>query len=762
MADKFTLKTSSNDGRVLRLVCEQTSNGSVENSSTIKWTLYSEGGNSSYYSTGPTKVIINDTTVYTKSRVAWDSYKFPASKGSVNGELIVKHGSDGTKSINVSLSTAIQTSEVSTYSDTWELDSIPRYANYTSFSMGNTTETSVTVNWNADAECDLVAYLIKGTEWVYLSPKKSFVIDGLSPNTEYDIMISIRRTDSQLWTHNGYWKVTTYDYPKPIAMNNFVIGDGAEINVYNPLKRTYTLQLLSRENWAMIGTYTGTKNGVINAEFKTAEAIERQYGSIPNKASGVYMAVVTCGNVERTLDIGATYTIKGDENPIFTDFEYADTNPVTCAVTGNNQALISGLSTLTVKIDSNNKMEARCGATPDRYVFNIDILSDSLPYSTGNIEKSFSNTAYVGAKRLSVWAYDKRGLSTLVYKDITAYEYAKPVINASVTRLNNFEAQTTIKVSGTYTLLNIDGTDKNYITETQYRYRETGGEWCDWIDIPTTLNAGEFACSDVIISLDNTKSFEVEIKAKDRLSEHSLTVPVDVGQAIFFISTNKKECYINSKRVLHDSIMVSEAGTDLNDYLTTGVYFFGGDYTPLNIPAGANGWLEVIGSTDNRVKQTWYRCGTITTNDFMTYTRTYIAGTWGEWHRYATLTTELYNASSHIADYIIEQGTSGIWTYEKWASGKAVCWGSLNKTLNITTDWAVTHFYGTVPSQAFVENLFKERPKIWVSAEESGGNIFAIKTVATKNNTGAIYCVSPVSLTNVNVYVDIEAKGKWK
>ena len=28
-----------------------------------------------------------------------------------------------------------------------------------------------------------------------------------------------------------------------------------------------------------------------------------------------------------------------------------------------------------------------------------------------------------------------------------------------------------------------------------------------------------------------------------------------------------------------------------------------------------------------------------------------------------------------VADYIVEQGTSGIWTYRKWASGIAECWG---------------------------------------------------------------------------------------
>ena len=28
-----------------------------------------------------------------------------------------------------------------------------------------------------------------------------------------------------------------------------------------------------------------------------------------------------------------------------------------------------------------------------------------------------------------------------------------------------------------------------------------------------------------------------------------------------------------------------------------------------------------------------------------------------------------------IADYVVEQGTDGIWTYRKWNSGIAECWG---------------------------------------------------------------------------------------
>ena len=43
------------------------------------------------------------------------------------------------------------------------------------------------------------------------------------------------------------------------------------------------------------------------------------------------------------------------------------------------------------------------------------------------------------------------------------------------------------------------------------------------------------------------------------------------------------------------------------------------------------------------------------------------------------------------ADYIIEQGTSGAWTYRKWNSGIAECWGHFGTTStgNKLPNWAV-------------------------------------------------------------------------
>ena len=139
MASYTLYSANSYQGRKLRLYCTSSIN-IADNTSTINWTLYSEGGSSNYYSTGPTTVVINGVQVYYIERKGYNTKVFPASKGSVSGSLTVAHNSDGKKSIDVSLSTAIYTSSVTTNSGTWTLDNIPRYATITSANDFNDTQ----------------------------------------------------------------------------------------------------------------------------------------------------------------------------------------------------------------------------------------------------------------------------------------------------------------------------------------------------------------------------------------------------------------------------------------------------------------------------------------------------------------------------------------------------------------------------------------------------------------------------------------------
>lgn len=40
-----------------------------------------------------------------------------------------------------------------------------------------------------------------------------------------------------------------------------------------------------------------------------------------------------------------------------------------------------------------------------------------------------------------------------------------------------------------------------------------------------------------------------------------------------------------------------------------------------------------------------------------------------------------------IKDYVTEEGTSGIWTYRKWKSGKKECWGTYSATISHAASW---------------------------------------------------------------------------
>jgi hypothetical protein len=170
---------------------------------------------------------------------------------------------------------------------------------------------------------------------------------------------------------------------------------------------------------------------------------------------------------------------------------------------------------------------------------------------------------------------------------------------------------------------------------------------------------------------------------------------------------------------------VTTAGTDLNDYTEEGVYYFDSAYTPTNTPFGSNGWLEVK-SGGGRAKQIWYRYGTLDSNDHNTAIRTCsVAGKWSEW---TGLLTEKDASSFAPAGYaheghdnVIAHGSSGGWTYRKWASGIAECWmsgfefdglgvssGGYNKTsLGFPFTFADTNLMQSVTIQAspYTQNL---------------------------------------------------------
>lgn len=118
--------------------------------------------------------------------------------------------------------------------------------------------------------------------------------------------------------------------------------------------------------------------------------------------------------------------------------------------------------------------------------------------------------------------------------------------------------------------------------------------------------------------------------------------------------------------------------------------------------------------------------------------------------------------TGNTKDYIVEQGTSGVWRYRKWNSGFAECWGyhTISGT-NISTSWGSWYASPaiTLPSFPFT---FVGAPDVHVGWESDFSAI--IDGVGKRESTkaGQVYLYRPVAQTNVNGRFSIYAYGKWK
>lgn len=126
------------------------------------------------------------------------------------------------------------------------------------------------------------------------------------------------------------------------------------------------------------------------------------------------------------------------------------------------------------------------------------------------------------------------------------------------------------------------------------------------------------------------------------------------------------------------------------------------------------------------------------------------------------------------ADYVVEQGVSGKWTYRKWASGVAECWG-IFATDGITpsTAWGSSMVYGTWMNTTVNKTArkypfaFTEVPVVQVSLNPDSGDGWLISDC--NNNYGTLETYAPayavarpysggINMPRISYYVI----GKWK
>lgn len=111
-------------------------------------------------------------------------------------------------------------------------------------------------------------------------------------------------------------------------------------------------------------------------------------------------------------------------------------------------------------------------------------------------------------------------------------------------------------------------------------------------------------------------------------------------------------------------------------------------------------------------------------------------------------------------DYIVDEGTDGIWTYRKWASGVAECWGYVSASSTAMTTHYGSMYYSSLITQAFPSGLFMNYPKsLSVQAYDNGNGTYVSIQTWTKDNV-SFYAYGVLSHT-ISVGYIFDVKGEW-
>lgn len=309
------------------------------------------------------------------------------------------------------------------------------------------------------------------------------------------------------------------------------------------------------------------------------------------------------------------------------------------------------------------------------------------------------------------------------------------------------------------------------------RYRVSGGSWGGWNtlsdNVASVLNAGLSAAS----------AYDVEFRISDTLgNSRSVTVNIPTAAVTLNLRPGGKGAAFGGYAQRDNAIDFTgwdvlgrvhslgwcpeiESEADLNAYTTPGVYAVATNVTAatlLHVPVTLAGRLTVISAIGKR-----YDAGDY---NYVYIRQMYETYTGQIWQRCGTATTGIDNISWQSwklingTDIVTEQGVSGMWTYRKYASGLAECWGRKSfENVACTNEWSgAAEYYAALSAPDNYPFSFTEKPNVQITEQVEGGVGWTLPSNNdTVNNAGSIYLCTPRSYPSVDVTVNYRVIGKW-
>lgn len=346
-----------------------------------------------------------------------------------------------------------------------------------------------------------------------------------------------------------------------------------------------------------LGSYTKTFTGMTGNIDWTPTSAEQasMYAQMPNDS--IKDGVIEVDTFYEGIKVRSTHTATvqykvRNSNPVFdvSAISYSDNNSASVNITGNNQSIIQGVSNVIASIALANKATAVNGATMSSYTVTLNGVQKTAYYSsTSNLAVDMGKVSSAVDVTLAVRAIDSRGNSTEVNKTVKILPYSTPTVMATAKRKNNFEADTTVTLKGTLSSL----ASKNSITQAKMRYKDkTSSTWGAYVNFSQSLSGANYTATNRVITLDNTKSYDVEVYVADKLTNRTVLLSVASGKPIFFIDSKKRSVGVNAFPTANDSFEV-DGNVKAKDISANNLTSING-VTGTNITA--NGQLTAFGT----------------------------------------------------------------------------------------------------------------------------------------------------------------------
>lgn len=258
-----------------------------------------------------------------------------------------------------------------------------------------------------------------------------------------------------------------------------------------------------------------------------------------------YVQTVIGGNTFYSSKTRKMTIVNG--NPTFSNFTFEDINPITLALTGNNQYNVNGYSNVKATVSTINKAVAIKSATMSKYRLTIGNDATDITYSDDESVEGTINNAVNGT--YNMYAIDSRNNSTLVTKlatNVIQYEniYINPM-SSNVTRDNSqVGTNAVLTLNGTF-WNNTFGLVTNSIKSVSYKFKKTDSS--TWVDGTTSISlttsdntftfTGMIASDNPDTSWDLQDSYDIQVTISDELS--TATINFILNSAIPTLSLDK-------------------------------------------------------------------------------------------------------------------------------------------------------------------------------------------------------------------------------